>query len=113
LPTCILSHLPPPLHKHGWFKISLIKIQRDFLFLQNRTYIEADRIYILYFLYVSLAILYFLYMNLTINGLFFDIFVFLHTGGASIKQYHVLNDKRYIITKDSEERVAMWDVLTV
>lgn len=32
-------------------------------------------------------------------------------GGASIKQYHVLNDKRHILTKDSEEQVAIWDVL--
>jgi len=37
---------------------------------------------------------------------------FVVKGGASIKQYHVLNDKRYIITKDSEDRVALWDVLT-
>jgi WD repeat-containing protein 48 len=32
-------------------------------------------------------------------------------GTASIKQYHVLNDKRYIVTKDSEENVCVWDVL--
>lgn len=34
-------------------------------------------------------------------------------GGASIRQFHVLTDKRHIITKDSEETVAIWDVLTV
>lgn len=32
-------------------------------------------------------------------------------GTTSIKQYHVLNDKRYIVTKDSEENVCVWDVL--
>lgn len=38
----------------------------------------------------------------------------LHTirGGASIKQYNVLNDKRHIITKDSENKIALWDVLS-
>lgn len=34
-------------------------------------------------------------------------------GGASIRQYHVLNDKRHIITKDSEDHIAVWDVLSV
>ena len=34
-------------------------------------------------------------------------------GGACIRQYHVLTDKRHIITKDSDENVAVWDVLTV
>ena len=34
-------------------------------------------------------------------------------GGASIRQYHVLNDKRHIITKDTDNSVAVWDVLTV
>ncbi|KAK2176594.1 hypothetical protein NP493_653g01034 [Ridgeia piscesae] len=33
-------------------------------------------------------------------------------GGASIRKYHVLNNKRYILTKDTEENVAVWDVLT-
>lgn len=32
-------------------------------------------------------------------------------GGSSIRQYHVLNDQRHIITKDSEENIAVWDVL--
>ncbi|XP_077990017.1 WD repeat-containing protein 48-like [Glandiceps talaboti] len=32
-------------------------------------------------------------------------------GGASIVQYHVLNDKRHILTKDTDENVALWDVL--
>ena len=40
-------------------------------------------------------------------------FQFLFIGGASIRQHHVLNDKRHIITKDSDDRVAVWDVLTV
>jgi len=34
-------------------------------------------------------------------------------GGACIRQYYVLTDKRHIITKDSDENVAVWDVLTV
>jgi len=44
-----------------------------------------------------------------------NIFYFesLTTGGASIRQYHVLSDKRHIITKDSDDNVAVWDVLTV
>lgn len=33
-------------------------------------------------------------------------------GGASIKNYHILNDKRHILSKDSEENIAIWDVLT-
>lgn len=33
-------------------------------------------------------------------------------GGTSIRQYHVLDDKRHILTKDSEGNVALWDVLT-
>jgi len=35
------------------------------------------------------------------------------SGGACIRQYHVLTDKRHIITKDSDENIAIWDVLTV
>jgi len=33
-------------------------------------------------------------------------------GGASTRQYHVLNDKRHILTKDTKGNVALWDVLT-
>ena len=33
-------------------------------------------------------------------------------GGASIRQYHVLNDRRHVLTKDTEQNVALWDVLT-
>ncbi|GFO12871.1 WD repeat-containing protein 48 [Plakobranchus ocellatus] len=33
-------------------------------------------------------------------------------GNPSIRQYHVLNDKRHILTKDTDENVALWDVLT-
>ncbi|VDK30488.1 unnamed protein product [Gongylonema pulchrum] len=32
-------------------------------------------------------------------------------GAASIRQHVVLNDKRHIITKDTDDNVAMWDVL--
>ncbi|XP_041474967.1 WD repeat-containing protein 48-like [Lytechinus variegatus] len=32
-------------------------------------------------------------------------------GGSSIRQYHILNDKRHILTKDTDDRVALWDVL--
>ena len=32
-------------------------------------------------------------------------------GTASIKQYHILNDKRYVVTKDTDENVCVWDVL--
>lgn len=34
-------------------------------------------------------------------------------GGSSIRQYHVLNDKQHILTKDTDENVALWDVLSV
>ena len=33
------------------------------------------------------------------------------SGGPSIKQYHVLNDKRHILTKDTDSHVALYDVL--
>lgn len=33
-------------------------------------------------------------------------------GAASIKQYHVLNDRRHIVTKDSDSKLALYDVLT-
>ena len=36
-----------------------------------------------------------------------------YIGGSSIRQYYVLNDKRHILTKDTEDNVALWDVLTV
>jgi len=32
-------------------------------------------------------------------------------GGPSIRHYHVLNDKRHILTKDTDKNVAQWDVL--
>ncbi|CAF0757335.1 unnamed protein product [Brachionus calyciflorus] len=32
-------------------------------------------------------------------------------GTYSIKQYHILNDKRYIVTKDSDDNICVWDVL--
>uniref|UniRef100_A0A8C1KTV7 WD repeat-containing protein 48 n=1 Tax=Cyprinus carpio TaxID=7962 RepID=A0A8C1KTV7_CYPCA len=34
-------------------------------------------------------------------------------GGTSIVQCHILNDKRHILTKDSNNSVAFWDVLKV
>ena len=34
-------------------------------------------------------------------------------GGTSIKQYHVLNDKRYIIAKDTNDNIFVFDVLKV
>lgn len=34
-------------------------------------------------------------------------------GGAAIKQAVVLNDKRHILTKDSDGNVALYDVLKV
>lgn len=34
-------------------------------------------------------------------------------GGAAVKKCVVLNDKRYIVTKDTEENVAIYDVLRV
>ena len=36
---------------------------------------------------------------------------FVIKGTSSLKQYHILNDKRYIVTKDTEENVCVWDVL--
>jgi len=36
----------------------------------------------------------------------------LFSGAASIKQYHILTDKRHVITKDSEANVAIYDVLS-
>ncbi len=34
-------------------------------------------------------------------------------GGTSIVQCHILNDKRHILTKDSNNSVAFWDILKV
>ncbi len=36
---------------------------------------------------------------------------FMIRGGSSIKQYHVLNNRRHILTKDTDSNVAMYDVL--
>lgn len=38
---------------------------------------------------------------------------FVFAGGASIIQCHILNDKRHILTKDTNNNVAFWDVLKV
>ena len=32
-------------------------------------------------------------------------------GGPAIRQYYVLNDRRHVLTKDTEENVALYDVL--
>jgi WD repeat-containing protein 48 len=34
-------------------------------------------------------------------------------GGPALKYYHILSDKRHIITKDSNNNVAVYDVLQV
>lgn len=34
-------------------------------------------------------------------------------GGPSIKQYTILNDKRHVLTRDTEENVVLWDILKV
>jgi WD repeat-containing protein 48 len=34
-------------------------------------------------------------------------------GGPAHKHYHILSDKRHIITKDSNSNVAVYDVLQV
>ncbi len=36
---------------------------------------------------------------------------FIIPGGPSIKQYEILNDRRHILTKDTENNVALYDVL--
>ncbi|GAB6018851.1 WD repeat-containing protein 48 [Chamberlinius hualienensis] len=36
---------------------------------------------------------------------------FIIKGGASIRHYSVLNDKRHVVTKDTEKNVAIWDVI--
>uniref|UniRef100_A0A182TZR0 WD repeat-containing protein 48 homolog n=1 Tax=Anopheles melas TaxID=34690 RepID=A0A182TZR0_9DIPT len=33
--------------------------------------------------------------------------------GAAIKRYHVLNDKRFMLTRDTDENVAIYDVLKI
>lgn len=43
----------------------------------------------------------------------FSICLFACAGGAAIKTYAVLNNKRHIITKDTESNVAIYDVLKV
>lgn len=32
-------------------------------------------------------------------------------GGSAIRHCHVLNDRRHVLTKDTEENVALYDVL--
>lgn len=34
-------------------------------------------------------------------------------GGPAIRKYCILNDKRHILTQDSEQNVALYDVLKV
>ena len=35
------------------------------------------------------------------------------SGAPSIRKFHVLRDRRHVITKDSEDKVTVWDVLKV
>lgn len=41
------------------------------------------------------------------------VWILLIKGGTAIKRYVILNDKRHIITKDTEDNVAIYDVLRV
>jgi len=34
-------------------------------------------------------------------------------GGAAIRRFEVLNDKRHILAKDSDDNIALYDVLKV
>lgn len=34
------------------------------------------------------------------------------TGAPCIRQYHVLNDRRYVLTKDSNDCIALYDILS-
>lgn len=34
-------------------------------------------------------------------------------GGPAIRRFHILNDKRHILTQDTENTVAVYDVLKV
>ena len=34
-------------------------------------------------------------------------------GGTSIKHFVLLNDKRHILTKDTEDNIVLWDILKV
>lgn len=38
---------------------------------------------------------------------------FFSIGNPRIKQYHVLNDRCHILTKDTDDNVALWNVVTV
>lgn len=42
-----------------------------------------------------------------------SLFLSVCAGGAAIKKYAVLNDKRHILTKDTDNNVAIYDVLKV
>ena len=35
------------------------------------------------------------------------------SGAPSIRKFHVLRDRRHVITKDSEDKVTVWDILKV
>ena len=43
----------------------------------------------------------------------FTVIIVVFVGGAAIKKYTVLNDKRHILTKDTDDNVAIYDVLKV
>lgn len=35
------------------------------------------------------------------------------TGAPSIRKFHVLRDRRHVITRDSKDNITVWDVLKV
>lgn len=52
-------------------------------------------------------------LSLLVSNASFSDFPLPFAGGASIIQCHILNDKRHILTKDTNNNVAFWDVLKV
>ena len=41
------------------------------------------------------------------------LYCIVYTGAPGIKEIHVCSNKRYVLTKDSSENVALWDILKV
>ena len=58
---------------------------------------------------------YYYWFIITIITMFSFIYgwLLIFSGAASITKYHVLNDRRHILTKDSDDNVKLWDVLKV
>lgn len=69
--------------------------------------------YIVYCTYHSVFILLNRFLCYILIVLITVWFIFFLSGGASIVQCHILNDKRHILTKDTNNNVAYWDVLKV